>query len=403
MKYAFAASMIAALAAAQAPTNSTDISVEDLFELNDEGRYELQLPELDLPEISFVDTGDRADVWKQDTRAAYEAIDQQWVDAWKSYEAAITEPWNNFVTEAERIQRSRDQLDIQTTEDVVNFIANNTFVDGRSLQDTYPEIQEFLAQMVAESNAQSEAFNLDQIRIPTAMRAMRKQVNGQVVFKRVPLKLQVGDATYEGPSTIDDDFYPAEDVSSVVEEIAGKVEEALVSYGYDEQVVNEWLETAGANWEALDAEQEQVRAQLAQQQTQQAADYVRNIVDNAVADLKAREQEAAAQMQQEIDAKAAEMNAQIDSCVQDTLAKIEARLQQIDSEVQQGISDMTSVQMISMQSTTGIIEGVPTPDPADLEPTPLEVLSQKARAALESYGFDQAEVEAWLTDVDQTW
>ena len=403
MKYAFAASMIAALAAAQAPTNSTDISVEDLFELNDEGRYELQLPELDLPEISFVDTGDRADVWKQDTRAAYEAIDQQWVDAWKSYEAAITEPWNNFVTEAERIQRSRDQLDIQTTEDVVNFIANNTFVDGRSLQDTYPEIQEFLAQMVAESNAQSEAFNLDQIRIPTAMRAMRKQVNGQVVFKRVPLKLQVGDATYEGPSTIDDDFYPAEDVSSVVEEIAGKVEEALVSYGYDEQVVNEWLETAGANWEALDAEQEQVRAQLAQQQTQQAADYVRNILENAFADLKAREQEAAAQMQQEIDAKAAEMNAQIDSCVQDTLAKIEARLQQIDSEVQQGISDMTSVQMISMQSTTGIIEGVPTPDPADLEPTPLEIFSQKARAALESYGFDQAEVEAWLTDVDQTW
>ena len=161
MKYAFAASMIAALAAAQAATNSTDISVEDLFELNDEGRYELQLPELDLPEISFVDTGDRADVWKQDTRAAYEAIDQQWVDAWKSYEAAITEPWNNFVTEAERIQRSRDQLDIQTTEDVVNFIANNTFVDGKSLQDTYPEIQEFLAQMVAEGEAQSQAFNLD--------------------------------------------------------------------------------------------------------------------------------------------------------------------------------------------------------------------------------------------------
>ena len=388
MKYTFAASMIAALAAAQAPTNSTDISVEDLFELNDEGRYELQLPELDLPEISFVDTGDRADVWKQDTRAAYEAIDQQWVDAWKSYEAAITEPWNNFVTEAERIQRSRDQLDIQTTEDVVNFIANNTFVDGRSLQDTYPEIQEFLAQMVAESNAQSEAFNLDQIRIPTAMRAMRKQVNGQVVFKRVPLKLQVGDAAYEGPSTIDDDFYPAEEGSSVVDEIAGKVEEALVSYGYDEQVVNEWFETVGANWEALDAEQQQVRAQLAQQQTQQAADYVRNILENAFADLKAREQEAAAQMQQEIDAKAAEMNAQIDSCVQDTLAKIEARLQQIDSEVQQGISDMTSVQMISMQSTTGIIEGVPTPDPADLEPTPLEIMSQKVREALESYGFD---------------
>ena len=98
------------------------------------------------------------------------------------------------------------------------------------------------------------------------MRAMRKQVNGQVVFKRVPLKLQAGDATYEGPSTIDDDFYPEEDSSSVVEEIAGKIEDALISYGYDEQVVNEWFETSGANWKALDAEQEAVRAKLAQQQ-----------------------------------------------------------------------------------------------------------------------------------------
>ena len=165
MKYAFAASMIAALAAAQAATNSTDTqaqpSIEDLFELNDEGRYELDLPELDLPEISFNDASATADAWKASTADAYAAIDQQWVDAWKSYEAAITQPWNDFVTEAERIQRERDQLDIQTTEDVVNFIANNTFVDGKSLQDTYPEIQEFLAQMVAEGEAQSQAFNLD--------------------------------------------------------------------------------------------------------------------------------------------------------------------------------------------------------------------------------------------------
>lgn len=165
MKYAFAASMIAALAAAQDATNSTDTqaqpSIEDLFELNDEGRYELELPELDLPEISFNDASDTADAWKASTADAYAAIDQQWVDAWKSYEAAITKPWNDFVTEAERIQRRQDQLDIQTTEDVVNFIANNTFVDGKSLQDTYPEIQEFLAQMVTEGEAQSEAFNLD--------------------------------------------------------------------------------------------------------------------------------------------------------------------------------------------------------------------------------------------------
>ena len=64
----------------------------------------------------------------------------------------------------------------------------------------------------------------------------------------------------------------------------------------------------------------------------------------------------------------------------------------MDSDVQQGIDNMVpdvkTIRMIAMQSSTGIIEGVPTPDPADLEPTPLEILSQKVREALESYGFD---------------
>ena len=140
MKFSFATSMIAVLAAAQAPANDTttepEWSWEDMFELTDDGRYALKQPH--LPEISFTDNSAEVEAWKAETGSAYHAIDQQWADAWRAYEAAIQQPWNDFLTQAETISRANDQLDIQTTQDVVNFVADSTFVDGRSLNEAFP-------------------------------------------------------------------------------------------------------------------------------------------------------------------------------------------------------------------------------------------------------------------------
>ena len=64
MKFSFASCLIAAMAAAAddvaAPANATsveqpEVTIDDIFEINDEGRYELRELELDLPEISFTD------------------------------------------------------------------------------------------------------------------------------------------------------------------------------------------------------------------------------------------------------------------------------------------------------------------------------------------------------------
>lgn len=249
MKFAFASCMIVAMAAAAddaaAPASTTSVeqpqvSLDDIFELNDEGRYELRELDLDLPEISFADNEAQAEQWVADTEAAYAAIDQMWVDAWKSYEAAIQQPWNDFLDEAERLTAARGYLEIQNAQEVVNFVANNTYVDDETLNEAVPQIQEQLARYVEWHTQAPDNVSFDKLRIQTAMRKM----------KRVPVSLQVGDMTYEIPAEGDDST--DDDGPSRAEQLGDKIEEALITYGYDPAVVNEWFATSGANWEALD-------------------------------------------------------------------------------------------------------------------------------------------------------
>ena len=76
---------------------------------------------------------------------------QKWADAWISYQNAIREPWNNFVDQAEKIAYEHDSHNLETDEEVIRFIADNTFVDGISLTNTYPQIDEWITEMKAEA------------------------------------------------------------------------------------------------------------------------------------------------------------------------------------------------------------------------------------------------------------
>ena len=51
---------------------------------------------------------------------------------------AVAEPWNSFVDSAEALALEDDTLRLETDEEVIRYLANNTFVDGVSLMDTYP-------------------------------------------------------------------------------------------------------------------------------------------------------------------------------------------------------------------------------------------------------------------------
>jgi hypothetical protein len=123
-----------------------------------------------LPQIEFADY-DEAEVeaWVAGKEADQSALDQQWEEAWNAYQAAIAQPWNDFLTTAEGLAKEEDRQDAQTFDESVRFIANNTFIDGVPLIEAYPEVEEFLANMWREQAANEESWNLDKIRAPMSL------------------------------------------------------------------------------------------------------------------------------------------------------------------------------------------------------------------------------------------
>ena len=88
--------IVVALAAvctyAQEPTTVSDeypvqeedtFSVEDMFVLNEDGRYEFKGTDYDIPQVSFNDVDDQeiAD-YVQETEQRYVENDDKWVGAW---------------------------------------------------------------------------------------------------------------------------------------------------------------------------------------------------------------------------------------------------------------------------------------------------------------------------------
>ena len=78
---------------------------------------------------------------------------------------AVAEPWNSFVDEAEGLALEDKKLELDTDEEVIRYLADNTFVDGVSLMDTYPQIEDIIAQMKAEG-LKPEFYDYDILKIP---------------------------------------------------------------------------------------------------------------------------------------------------------------------------------------------------------------------------------------------
>ena len=158
-----------------------------------------------------------------------------------------------------------------------------------------------------------------------------------------------------------------------MEEFATKLNDALVSYGYDPEVVNTWFETAGQNWEDLAREQDKANAALAQQQVREASDYAKGILDNAVADLRAQHEVNQQQMESELDAKVAEFKAQVDSAAQRDMDALEQFIADRYAAAQ-GFADADTDAMIDEQY------GIVSDDAAVM-------LAQAAAAEGSSYGY----------------
>lgn len=82
--------------------------------------------------------------WAAGLEAEQNSWNQEWVEAYMAYEQAVAAPWNNFVTEAERLVISGDLADAESQTEVISFVAENTFVDGVSLAEAFPEIEQII-------------------------------------------------------------------------------------------------------------------------------------------------------------------------------------------------------------------------------------------------------------------
>lgn len=78
-------------------------------------------------------------------------------------------------------------MDIQNFEEVSNFIIDNTYVDGESLRQSVPDIEQNLAQAVEQAQADSEAFSLDKLRYPVAL---HRRMDGNKMVIEAPRHLQ---------------------------------------------------------------------------------------------------------------------------------------------------------------------------------------------------------------------
>lgn len=155
---------------------------------------------------------------------------------------------------------------------MIQFVADNTFVDGQTLSEVFPRVNDFLAAIESQATTFQERFNLDGLRM-------------------TPVNLKRGDYYYD--DYYYDDYYYEEDskFEQAMEAVGEKIGEAAISYGFDPELVESWFEEKGTAWEDLAEAQNQAKADMAKADIAEAAEYMKGIVDNAVADIRSRVEE----------------------------------------------------------------------------------------------------------------
>lgn len=93
--------------------------------------------------------------WAAGKQAESDAWNQEWMAAIEAYDTAIAAPFNKLVDEAESLIVSGTLADTKTDDEVISFIADNTFVDGVALSSMFPEIEEFIQGMYAQQEHMS--------------------------------------------------------------------------------------------------------------------------------------------------------------------------------------------------------------------------------------------------------
>ena len=203
-------------------------------------------------------------------------------------------------------------------EEMITYIANNTFIDGASLSETFPSIKEYLKEAEEEYLEKNQEMNLDALRINPVM--LQSYYNNCYY-------------DYYGYYTCDSsyDYYDYEEetpVADAIKDFGHKISDAMISYGFEPEVVNQWFADTTQSMKDLKVTYEQEQARLIQDAVAESSDYMKGILDTAVADIRARVEERKSEVFDEVDSNVAEWKAQIDEATQAQLDDIQHWLDQ---------------------------------------------------------------------------
>ena len=330
-----------------APEPTAAEKFASMFELNEEGRWEVA-KRPDLPQLSWSDVDPvEIEAWYQGKVDLETEQGQKWSDAWIAYMDAVAEPWNSFVDEAEALAREDDELRLETDEEVIRYLSENTFVDGVSLMETYPQIEDWITQMKAEA-IKPEFYDWDTIKIPE---------NGQIELPEeeapVPVVLQeaayVGEPVYYEEPVIYNQTH--EPWAQAIDEMRTK----LIEYGYDRELAEEWFTTSGAEWDALKMEQDKASMELGQRQVREASDHVKGIFDNMVIDLKQKQVKDMETFSTNVDSFVGELKTEIDAQQKANIQKFEDWFNKQHSEVQEA-TNYTYDEVVDMATPEPVVE-----------------------------------------------
>ena len=86
----------------------------------------------------------------------------------------------------------------------------------------------------------------------------------------------------------------------------------MITYGYEPEVVNEWLADQAHTMGDIQEMYQQEQASLIQDTVAHSADYMKGILDTAVADIRARVEERKSEVFEGVDSNVAEWKEMID-------------------------------------------------------------------------------------------
>ena len=204
-----------------------------------------------------------------------------------------------------------NSLKRRNRKEVIDFVAENSYTNGVSLQaiwgDEWSAWMDSTIDEFDQLEKELKMADLDSLwNLDHSMKRRNKNKNMQSDYYN----------DYYNDSYYNNDYYYENEPTAfeeAMEEASDKLEESIIEWGFDTEVVDQWLSNKEGAWTDLMTEQDKQSTEMAQNDTKEAAAYMKGIIDNMVADLKEKSAEAQIEIANELDSKVTEIKDTIDA------------------------------------------------------------------------------------------